>query len=128
LIRSIDHIDFAVRNLEEFVEMFEKLGFKLIRHSPHYTGSVEFQLPGPNQPIFEIHQVGPRENPGISHMALLVEDLENECKELAAKGISIEEGPVLVKASGRTLAIIRNPDGYRIQLVDTKRREAEKEE
>ena len=128
MIRGIDHIELIVRNVDEFVQMFEKLGFKLISRTPHHGGSAELQLPGPNQPIFEIHKVTGEENPEMNHIAFLVEDLEEEYKELAARGIVFERGPHLVKVSGRTSANFRDPDGCRLQLVDAKRIEPEAEE
>ncbi|MFC1909026.1 VOC family protein [Chloroflexota bacterium] len=128
MVSSVDHIELVVRNVDEFVQMFEKLGFKLISRTPHHGGSAELQLPGPNQPIFEIHKAMGEENPEMNHIAFRVDDLEKECKELAAKGVVIERGPQLVKVSGRTTADLRDPDGSRLQLVDAKRIEPEGED
>jgi hypothetical protein len=108
--------------------MFEKLGFELISRTSHHGGSAELRLPGPNQPIFEIHKVTGEENPEMNHIAFLVDDLEEECSELIEKGIAFESGPQLVKASGRITANFRNPDGFRLQLVDAKRQEPEEDE
>jgi len=127
MVRSIDHIELIVRNVDEFLQMFVKLGFKVIRQTHHHGGSAELQLPGLNQPIFEIHKTEAEENPEMNHMAFLVDDLEKECKELEAKGIVLEMGPHLIKATGRTIADFRDPDGSRLQLVDSKRVEAEEE-
>ena len=125
MVRRIDHIELVVGNVDEFVQMFEKLGFKLISRTPHHGGSAELQLPGPDQPIFEIHKATGEENPEMNHIAFLVDDLEKECKELAAKGIIFEGGPRLVAASGRNIANFRDPGGFRLQLVDAKRIEPE---
>ena len=64
-VTAIDHIEIIVHDLEAAVEMFTKLGFQVLARTPHHEGSVELQLPGENQPIFEIHQVIGEENPGI---------------------------------------------------------------
>ena len=128
MVRSIDHIELIVGDLDEFVKTFEKLGFKLISQTAHHGGSAELQLPGSNQPIFEIHRATGEENPEMNHIAFLVDDLEEDCKELAAKGVVFESGPHLVKVSGRTTANFRNPDGFRLQLVDAKRIKPEGEE
>ncbi len=55
MIRSIDHIELIVRDVDETVAFFLKLGFALLTKTGHHGGSAEIQLPGPNQPIFEIH-------------------------------------------------------------------------
>lgn len=125
MVRSLDHIELVVGNVDEFVKTFEKLGFKLIGRTPHHGGSAELQLPGPNQPIFEIHKATVEENPEMNHIAFLVDDLEKEYKELAVKGIVFESNPHLIKASGRTIANFRDPNGSRLQLVDAKRIEPE---
>ena len=54
LIR-IDHIEIGVKNVEEYVAFYKELGFREIMRTTHDTLSVEIQLPGTNQPIYEIH-------------------------------------------------------------------------
>ena len=61
-------------DLDEFVVFFQKLGFRLVIRTAHHGGSAELQLPGPNQPIFEIHRASGEENIGINHIAFRVGD------------------------------------------------------
>ena len=58
MVQGIDHIELVVRNVDEFIEFFQTIGFKLLSRTPHHGGSAELQLPGTNQPIFEVHTVG----------------------------------------------------------------------
>lgn len=51
MIQGIDHIELIVRDVDEFVDFYQKLGFKLLARTSHHGGSAELQLPGPNQPI-----------------------------------------------------------------------------
>ena len=61
MIRGIDHIELIVRDVEEFVSFFQKLGFELIARTKHHGDAAELKLPGENQTIFEIHQAGGEE-------------------------------------------------------------------
>ena len=122
MIRGIDHIELIVRDVDEFVTFFEAMGFKLLTRTAHHGVSVEMQLPGDNQPIFEIHQVGREENIGVNHIAFQVLDVEAAHRELAARGITIPQGPRLVPSTGRTNLNFRDPDGWRLQIVDARRK------
>lgn len=122
MIRSIDHIELIVRDVEEFVTFFQKLGFELLMRTGHHGAAAELKLPGENQTIFEIHQVGGEEVIGVNHIALRVDDAEAAYKEFQAKGVSFTRGPKYVDATGRTTVELRDPDGWRIQLVDAERR------
>lgn len=48
MVKSVDHIELIVRNVDEFVDFFQKLGFKLLMRTTHHGGSAGLQLPGPN--------------------------------------------------------------------------------
>ncbi|MPY73079.1 MAG: hypothetical protein GEU87_02355 [Alphaproteobacteria bacterium] len=58
MIRGIELI---VRDVEEFVAFFQKLGFEQIARTKHHGDAAELKLPGENQTIFEIHQAGGEE-------------------------------------------------------------------
>ncbi|MFN3975198.1 MAG: VOC family protein [Dehalococcoidia bacterium] len=119
---SVDHIELIVRDVDEFVEFFQKLGFRLLRRTPHHGGSAELQLPGPNQPVFEIHKVQGEENIGVNHIAFKVQNARQAYEELKEKGVSFEAPPTFVEATGRTIVNFRDPDGWRLQLVDAERK------
>lgn len=122
MIRGIDHIELIVRDVEEFVAFFEKLGFRLLTRTSHHGASAELQLPGDNQPIFEIHQVGGEENIGVNHIAFKVDNAQEAHAELQGKGLKSLRPPNYVAATGRTTVNFRDPDGWRMQLVDAQRK------
>ncbi len=80
------------------------------------------QLPGDNQPIIEIHEAGGEEVIGINHIALKVDNAEAAYKELSDSGVAFTRGPKLIEVTGRTTVELRDPDGWRIQLVDAERK------
>ena len=55
------------------------------------------------------------------HIALSVDDMGAELAELAAKGIEPEKPPYASRPGGSTICFIRDPDGYRIELVEVGR-------
>ena len=121
MIRGIDHIELIVRDVDEFVGFFQAMGFEVILRTAHHGGSAELKLPGEDQPVFEIHTVAGEENVGVNHIAFKVDDVRGSYGELMGKGIKFAREPALVQATGRTIANFRDPDGWRLQLVDSSR-------
>ena len=122
MIQGIDHLELIVRDVDEFVTFFEKLGFKLLVRTSHHVQSAELQLPGLNQPIFEIHQVLGEENIGVNHIAFKVDTASQSFDEMRSQGITSARPPNFVAETGRTTVNFRDPDGWRLQLVDSERK------
>jgi lactoylglutathione lyase len=55
---------------------------------------------------------------GYGHIALAVDDLDATLSELAEQGIEPEREPYRVSEGGSLLCFVRDPDGYRIELID----------
>ncbi len=121
MIRGIDHIEIIVRDVEAHIAFLQSVGFELITRTGHHGASAELKLPGDNQPIFEIHEVGGEEVIGINHIALKVDNAEAAHKDLEKKGVAFTRGPKYIGATGRTTVELRDPDGWRFQLVDAER-------
>lgn len=121
MVTQVDHVELIVDDLDTYVRLFQAMGFKLLSRTTHHGVSVEFQLPGPNQPIFELHQVQGEEVIGVNHIAFRVDDVRAAYETLRAQGVRFEKEPQLIKETGRTIANGRDPDGWRFQLVDARR-------
>ena len=121
MLTRIDHIELAVKDLEEVVSFYKKLGFQEILRTAHDGLAVEMQLPGQNQPIYEMHELKASEQPGITHVAYVVDDMQKAYDELQAKGVKFLREPRLSQASGRVLANALDPNGFKVQLVSAKR-------
>ena len=122
MVLSIDHIELIVRDVDEHVEFYHKLGFQVLMRTAHHGGSAELQLPGENQPVLEIHTATGEETIGINHIAFKVASAQEAYDDVRAKGITPERGPHLVEVTGRTNVNMRDPDGWRLQLVDANRK------
>ena len=125
MVLGIDHIELIVRDVDEYVEFYQKMGFKLLLRTGHHGGSAELQLPGENQPVIEIHTVTGEETIGINHIAFKVASAQDAYEEMLEKDLSPERGPHYVAATGRTNVNFRDPDGWRLQMVDSERKEPE---
>ena len=120
MIRGIDHIELIVRDFDEYVAFLKTLGFKEVTQTGHHGQSAELQAPGDNQPIFEIHQATGEEVIGVNHIAFKVDDVNAANEVLSNTDIDFKK-PNYVEATGRTTINLRDPDGWRMQLVDAKR-------
>jgi lactoylglutathione lyase len=56
---------------------------------------------------------------GYGHIALSVDDLDGALADLAGQGITPEREPYRVREGGSRLCFVRDPDGYRIELIDS---------
>jgi lactoylglutathione lyase len=52
------------------------------------------------------------------HIAVAVDDLDGTLPRLKEQGIEPEREPYRVREGGSRLCFVRDPDGYRIELID----------
>jgi lactoylglutathione lyase len=52
------------------------------------------------------------------HIAIAVDDLEQSLADLKAQGIEPEREPYRVSEGGSLICFVRDPDGYRVELID----------
>ena len=121
MVLGIDHIELIVRDVDEFVEFYEKLGFEVLLRTGYHGGSAEVKLHGENQPVLEIHNATGEESTGINHIAFKVANAQEAYDDVVSKGIKPDRGPHLVEGTGRTNVNMRDPDGWRLQIVDADR-------
>jgi lactoylglutathione lyase len=55
---------------------------------------------------------------GYGHIALSVDDLDETLERLHDQGIDPEREPYRVREGGSRLCFVRDPDEYRIELID----------
>jgi lactoylglutathione lyase len=55
---------------------------------------------------------------GYGHIAVGVDDLNDTLARLREQGIEPEKPPYSVREGGSLLCFVRDPDGYRIELID----------
>ena len=55
---------------------------------------------------------------GYGHIAVAVEDLDGTLERLKQQGIEPEREPYTVRDGGNRLCFVRDPDQYRIELIE----------
>ena len=55
---------------------------------------------------------------GYGHIAITADDLDRTLENLAEQGIEPEKPPYTVRDGGNRLCFVRDPDGYRVELIE----------
>ena len=118
MIRKVDHIAMSVPDPNIMADFFVNLGFEEVRRTDHHGGSVEVRLPGENQVLFEFTTLRSTENPGVNHIAFLVDNCAEVVAELKANDVKFDTEAHFVEASQRVIASFRDPLGFRLQVTE----------
>jgi lactoylglutathione lyase len=119
------HTCYRIGDIDRSVSFYEKLGFTEARRMPIGDEAINVFMGLPdNDSILELtynHGVTDYElGTGYNHIALAVGDLDGTLAALATQGISPEKPPYRPggRTTGSRIAFVRDPDGYRIELVE----------
>jgi lactoylglutathione lyase len=118
------HTCYRITDPERSVAFYEALGLEKRRELPIREEAVNYFLgvPGQDSPELELtHNFGIDSyelGTGYGHVALTVEDLDGTLARLAEQGIEPEREPYTVREGGSRLCFVRDPDGYRIELIE----------
>jgi lactoylglutathione lyase len=106
---------------------YEALGFSfaremdIVRNGEKEATNYFYSLPGSDN-VLELtynHDGRTYDNgTGYGHIAIGVEDLDGTLQQLAGQGIEPERPPYTVSAGGSRLCFVRDPDDYRIELIE----------
>jgi lactoylglutathione lyase len=118
------HTCYRITDPERSVAFYEALGLEKRRELPIRDEAVNYFLgvPGQDSPELELtynfgvdsYELGT----GYGHVALTVEDLDGTLERLAAQGIEPEREPYTVREGGSRLCFVRDPYGYRSELIE----------
>jgi lactoylglutathione lyase len=117
------HTCYRITDPERSVEFYEALGFEKRRELPIRDEAVNvfMGLPGDGDRLELTYNFGVDSyelGTGYGHIALTVEDLDGTLARLAEQGIEPEREPYTVRAGGSRLCFVRDPDEYRIELIE----------
>lgn len=113
---STDHLHFFVTDLDSAIEFYKDLGFEFI-HKLEHGGREAAQLRSESGLVIDLNKTRASDNPGYSHFAMLVNDVDAACEDLKAKGYEVD-GPFYNKDSKRKIITLRDPNGFLVQLVE----------
>jgi lactoylglutathione lyase len=106
---------------------YEALGFEFRRESPIVrNGELEatnyfFGMPGQEEELeLTFNHDGRTYEAGTAygHVAIGVDDLDATLAALAGQGIEPEKPPYTIRDGGSRLCFVRDPDGYRIEIIE----------
>ena len=118
------HTCYRITDPERSVAFYEALGLEKRRELPIRDEAVNYFLgvPGQDSPELELtHNFGVDSyelGTGYGHVALTVENLDGTLERLKAQGIEPEREPYTVREGGSRLCFVRDPDGYRVELIE----------
>jgi lactoylglutathione lyase len=118
------HTCYRITDPGRSVAFYEALGLEKRRELPIRDEAVNYFLGVPGQDVPELeltHNFGIDSyelGTAYGHVALTVEDLDGTLARLAEQGIEPEREPYTVREGGSRLCFVRDPDGYRIELIE----------
>jgi lactoylglutathione lyase len=118
------HTCYRITDPERSIAFYEALGLERRRELPIRDEAVNYFLgvPGSDLPELELtHNFGVdgyELGTGYGHIALTVADLDGTLEQLAAQGIEPERPPYQVREGGSRICFVRDPDGYRVELIE----------
>ena len=118
------HTCYRITDPERSIAFYEALGLEKRRELPIRDEAMNYFLgvPGKEQPELELtYNFGVDSNElgtAYGHVALTIDSMEETLAALAEKGIEPERVPYSVREGGSLLCLVRDPDGYRIELIE----------
>ena len=119
------HTCYRITDIDRSVSFYEKLGFEEMSRHPirDEATNVFMGLPGDGARLELTYTHGHDEpydiGTGYGHIALAVDDLDGVLGRLEGEGIRPERPPYTVREGGSRLCFVRDPDDYRIELIET---------
>lgn len=123
---SLIHTCYRILEIDRSVAFYEALGFQEIGRLPIRDEAINVFMGRPEdgpEPRLELtYNIGRTEpyeiGTGYGHIAVSTDDLDGALGGLAEQGIEPERPPYRVREGGSRLCFVRDPDGYRIELIE----------
>ena len=120
------HTCYRIADIDRSVAFYEALGFEEVSRMPIRDEAINVFM---NQPgdgdgprlelTYNIGRTEPYElGTGYGHIAITSDDLDGTLARLGDQGIEPERPPYTVRAGGSRLCFVRDPDGYRVEIIE----------
>jgi lactoylglutathione lyase len=125
---ALIHTCYRITDIDRSVAFYNALGFEEVARLPIRDEAVNVFMNQPgdgDMPRLELtcnfgvdsYEIGS----GYGHIAITAGDLDATLASLAEQGIEPEKPPYSVRDGGPRLCFVKDPDGYRIELVEMPR-------
>lgn len=123
---SLIHTCYRIGDIDRSIEFYKALGFNEVRRVPIRDEAINVFLGLPDddlEPRLELTYNFGQQEPyeignGYGHIAITTADLDAALAQLAQQGIEPEKPPYSIREGGSRLCFVRDPDGYRIELLE----------
>jgi lactoylglutathione lyase len=117
------HTCYRIGDIDRSVAFYEALGFEEVGRMPIRDEAINvfMGLPGDGPRLELTYNFGVDSyelGTGYNHIAITAADLDATLAQLAEQGIEPERAPYTVSDGGTRLCFVRDPDGYRIELIE----------
>ncbi len=123
---SLLHTCYRITDVDRSVAFYEALGFEERRRAPIRDEAINVFMSLPDdgpEPRLELTFNHGRDEPyeigtGYGHIAISTDDMDGTLGRLAEQGIEPERPPYTIREGGNRLCFVRDPDGYRIEILE----------
>jgi lactoylglutathione lyase len=117
------HTCYRIGDIDRSVTFYEALGFEERARMPIRDEAINvfMGLPGDGDRLELTYNHGVdsyEPGTGYNHIAVTVSDLDGTLQELSGHGIDPEKPPYQVREGGSRICFVRDPDGYRVELIE----------
>jgi lactoylglutathione lyase len=117
------HTCYRITDVDRSVAFYSALGFEERARMPIREEAINvfMGLPGDGDRLELTYNFGVDSyeiGTGYGHIAVGVEDLDATLAQLAEEGIEPEKPPYQARKGGSRICFVRDPDGYRIELLE----------
>ena len=124
---ALIHTCYRIGDIDRSVGFYGALGFEEIGRVPIRDEAVNVFMNQPgdgDMPRLELtHNFGVDSyeiGTGYGHIAITTDDLDGMLARLAGQGIEPEKPPYTVTEGGPRLAFVSDPDGYRVEILESR--------
>jgi lactoylglutathione lyase len=120
---ALIHTCYRIGDIDRSVAFYTALGFEEVGRFPIREEAINVFMgfPGDGARLELTYNFGVDSyelGTGYNHIAITAPDLDATLVELAKQGIEAEKPPYTVREGGSRLCFVRDPDGYRIELIE----------
>src|SRR6185436_11126255 len=117
------HTCYRITDIDRSVAFYNALGFEERRRLPIREEAINvfMGLPGDGDRLELTYNFGVDSyelGTAYGHIAITVDDMDATLEQLAGQGIEPERPPYQVSEGGSFLCFVRDPDDYRIELIE----------
>jgi lactoylglutathione lyase len=125
VVVALVHTCYRITDIDRSVAFYGALGFEELKRLPIRDEAINVFLNQPGDgdgPRLELtynfgvdhYEIGT----GYGHIAITTPDLDATLAQLATQGIEPERAPYTVREGGSLICFVRDPDGYRVEIIE----------